>query len=201
VSGSLVDIAVAALRRLEGVEPVQAAARSAREAVERTGKGPPYTIAIAGDVRARASLFDFLAGEAPDRRETSRSVLALRRGPTTAYRARRGDGQVFERARDAPLKATLSGALYVDEAAILDEAVISVDDGWETTADPVAPPAPGMELLLEESPRWRSQHRAMRRSAAVGRCAADRCEDAHRHRREGRASDVLCPLRARDPRR
>src|SRR5437762_8391229 len=87
VSGSLVEIAVAALRRLEGVEPVQDAARAAREAVERTGKGPPYTIAIAGDVRGRSSLFDFLAGEPlfdPDRREMSRSVLALRRGPTTA---------------------------------------------------------------------------------------------------------------------
>src|SRR5439155_3720168 len=112
------------------------------------------------------ALFDFLAGEPlfdPARRELPRSVLALRRGPTTAFRARRRDGQVVERTLGDPerspsvVEATMSGALIVDEAAIVDEASASgsVDDGWDIATDPTGErAATPTAAIVDPPPPW-----------------------------------------------
>jgi hypothetical protein len=101
---AIVELARAAVRRLVDAGPDAAGAREALARIERIGLGPPYTVVIAGDPVARSELLDALAGERlfdPERHDPARIVMQLRRGPTTALRARRRDGSVVDRALDA----------------------------------------------------------------------------------------------------
>ena len=101
----VVELARAAVRRLAEAQPTAEAAREALHRIERVGAGPPYTVAIAGDHAARTALLNCLAGEHlfdPTRHDPGRVLVTLRRGSTTALRARRRDGSVEERTLGAP---------------------------------------------------------------------------------------------------
>ncbi|HET7504860.1 MAG TPA: hypothetical protein VFK02_27745 [Kofleriaceae bacterium] len=101
----VVELARAAVRRLAEASPTAGGARDALGPIERVSGGPPYTVAIAGDLAARTALLDCLAGEHlfdARRHDPGRVVLSLRRGAMTALRARRRDGTVEERTLEAP---------------------------------------------------------------------------------------------------
>lgn len=99
VGPAIVELARSAVRRLASAAPGDDA-RQALARIERVGMGPPYTVAIAGDLAARTELLNGLAGERlfdPARRDPGRIVLSLRRGAATSLRARRRDGSVEDR--------------------------------------------------------------------------------------------------------
>ena len=145
------ELARGALRRLDEAAPAAEAARDAIHAIEVVNEGPPYTIAIGGELAPRTALLDYLAGERlfdPKRREGLRVVMTMRRGPVTSLRARRRDGSV----ETHTLGATASGALVVDEMLILDEQMIA-----DVEASPASPPtvAPGASAGEQgRGPTW-----------------------------------------------
>ncbi|TMQ04096.1 MAG: hypothetical protein E6J91_44665 [Deltaproteobacteria bacterium] len=101
---AIVELARAAVRRLADAAPVADDARRALGQIERVGLGPPYTVAIAGDLAARTELLNWLAGERlfdPARADPDRIVMQVRRGPATSLRARRRDGSLEDHALDA----------------------------------------------------------------------------------------------------
>lgn len=100
----VVELARAAVRRLSEAAPAAEDALAALASIERVGGGPPYTVAVAGDLAARTALLNCLAGEPlfdPDRHDPARVVMTLRRGAATTLRARRRDGSVEQLARAA----------------------------------------------------------------------------------------------------
>ncbi|HEV7557870.1 MAG TPA: hypothetical protein VGO00_20530, partial [Kofleriaceae bacterium] len=133
---ALADLARSALRRVGRAEPTAEAARVCFDVIGKIGDGPPYTIAIAGEPAARAALLDHLAGERlfDGRRDPPRVVMTMQRGAMTKLRARKRDGSVEEQT----LAATASGALVVDDSAIVDEA--SASAAVETTLSVRRPP-------------------------------------------------------------
>lgn len=94
---TVVELARAAVRRLAEAAPAANTARAALEEIERIGLGPPYTIAVAGDLIARTELLNQLAGEPlfdAARRDPERIVMSMRRGAATMLKARRRNGKV-----------------------------------------------------------------------------------------------------------
>lgn len=105
---AVVELARAAVRRLADAAPTADVALDALALIERVGLGPPYTVAIAGELSARSALLDCLAGQHlfdPARRDPDRIVMTLRRGTTSALRVRRRDGSGEEVAFD-PARAS-----------------------------------------------------------------------------------------------
>ncbi|MDB4958480.1 MAG: hypothetical protein JWO36_6049 [Myxococcales bacterium] len=147
ISGSAVfELARAALRRLGAAPPAADVIRGTLQALDETREGPPYTVAIAGEVGARTALLDYLAGERlfdPKRRDPKGTVMTIRRGMITTLRARRRDGSI----ETHTLGATASGALVVEDSGILEE----------SPADPPPsdPPPPLEETqLVRRIPWW-----------------------------------------------
>ncbi|HEY0985408.1 MAG TPA: hypothetical protein VGD80_00100, partial [Kofleriaceae bacterium] len=94
---SVVEQARSAVRRLADAAPAAEVAHEALELIERVGIGPPYTVAVAGDLEVRTELLNCLAGQRlfdPARVDPARVVVTLRRGGATALRMRRRDGTV-----------------------------------------------------------------------------------------------------------
>jgi len=97
---SVVELARSAVRRLADAAPAAEVAHEALELIERVGIGPPYTVAVAGDLEVRTDLLNCLAGQRlfdPARVDPARVVVTLRRGGATALRMRRRDGTVEQR--------------------------------------------------------------------------------------------------------
>lgn len=116
----VVELARAAVRRLAEAAPAAEAARDALRQIERVGAGPPYTVALAGDHAGRTALLNCFAGEHlfdPTRHDPGRVLATLRRGPTTALRARRRDGSVEERTLGAPGSQAMAEDAFAEDAA------------------------------------------------------------------------------------
>jgi hypothetical protein len=113
----VVELARAAVRRLTDAAPTAGEARAVLASIERVGSGPPYTVAIAGDLAGRTMLLNHLGGEYlfdPARHDAARVMMTLRRGAATTVRARRRDGGVVQLTRT-------DGAVRVEEDPELDE--------------------------------------------------------------------------------
>jgi len=159
VGPAIVELARAAVRRLADAAPAARDAREALARIERVGLGPPYTVAIAGELAARTELLNWLAGERlfdPARRDPARIVMSLKRGAATSLRARRRDGAVEDRALDGePVDDEATTAAWpARELALADRAATVRAEDAPAFRDAVVLSAEAETTAMVRRPRW-----------------------------------------------
>jgi len=169
---SVVELACAAVRRLSEAAPTASVALEELDHLEQVSMGPPYTVAIAGDLAARTAALDGLAGEHlfdPARHDPPRVVMTLRRGAATMLRARRRDGAVEDRTLAASPGA---GADATGAAAVPGGLVGDAEAAAAATAAQAATGAPPAVTAVTPDERGspaagRRPNRAQRQSDAL----------------------------------